>query len=294
MTLKIELIVLCFLHSALVPRRFYVNGTQTAENSSFKCKATDYPFLVLLHSQVPKLYCGGALIEYDTVVTASSCVEKFVNSPEKLEVLFNVSPDFPNGTDRSRADKIFPHPIMDKRLSFHNISVVILERPIIKAKPIRLPRMDPGKTSGICEIALTMAYTYATNMGGFNLDPQLHCLNLPNITEDKCWQIDGKNADAFLCRFPETVQFDKSCRDYLGYPVFCGDTLYGIVSRARNCSFPDVGNYQISVDFVIDFLHQKTAPKRMEKFIEKRKSSCGGKGGGLLIVAVIFSICTFI
>lgn len=276
-----------YIYSVLI-LKISVTATISEKSTSFKCNVSDYPFLVLLKSNNPTSFCGGALIKNDTVLTAPYCTSNFIHSPEKLEVLFNVSKDFPNGTERSRAEKIFLYPNTDK-FPVNNIAVIGLETPIAGGKPIKLPQTNSGNGSEICDRVLTMAYTYETNMESCVLDPQLYCLNLPIVNEDECRQMNRKNTDAFSCRFPGANGSGKSWKDYPGYPVFCGDTFYGVVAKADNFSLSDFANYPIRVDFVIDFLHQRTMRKRVNKFVQRKTNgSCSFFGS---IAVCLFLIC---
>lgn len=269
---------------------FQDDHTKNEGNLSYKCKAEDYPFLVLLRSEHGRT-CGGVLIKYDTVMTASYCVKDFEHNPEKIEVLFNVSTHNPNGTERSSAKKIFVRPNPNKSLYFHNISVIVLGQPIRSGRPIKLPQNSGKNSDKICKNVQTLAYTYETLIGSYTIEPQLYCLDLLIVTEDKCSKIDGKYTDAISCRFLQRTQLDKACRDYLGYPVFCRDTLYGIVANGGNCTSSDVADYRVNVDFVIDLLHKRSKRRRLARFIEKKKSSsCQMERNTIILVLLYCSV----
>ncbi|KAL3276344.1 hypothetical protein HHI36_011726 [Cryptolaemus montrouzieri] len=262
---------------------FVVSVVGVNENNtkaSYKCMSKDFPFLVLLKGTSPSIYCGGALINSETVVTAAHCIENFIKTPEKLQIIFNVSEENAEGTQKSIAANIFRHKKFDRNHFTYNIAIIIMQEPITQGEPIKLPtEKENERITPSCEKLLTMTWPYESKINAegnsvkITLNPQLYCLELPLITKEECSLLGGENLDTFFCTFSEHDAYDHNCGDYSGYPVFCKDTLYGIVSNAYSCGIADVPNFHTKVEYVIDFWHETMAKVKMGRSINIKSTA---------------------
>lgn len=103
----------------------------------------EYPFVVAIldrrvrGSAYHKQFCGGTLIDRNSVLTAAHCVRGV--RPNRLNVTVGRTVlDSKQGTTR-RVVRIFIHPKYDARSLRHDAAVLKLKTPVRKIRPARIP-----------------------------------------------------------------------------------------------------------------------------------------------------------
>ncbi|MET8699606.1 serine protease [Kitasatospora sp. NPDC004723] len=178
-------------------------------------------------------FCGGALLDPGTIVTAAHCVKGV--SADALTVRAG-SLQHASGGVRAKAASVLLHPSYDPATLDYDLALVRLAAPLggsgVAAVP--LPARDSDPAAGGAQVS----GWGATAQDG-PLSASARIAAVPLITRDKCRTEYGPAnvTDRMICAGEDAGGKD-ACQGDSGGPLVAGGVLVGVVSWGLGCGRP--------------------------------------------------------
>lgn len=241
----------------VVPAQAIVGGTVADEG--------EYPWQVAITSgSGSSQYCGGTLVDRDTVVTAAHCMGGLLGIPLVDDILNLVlvsevwvlvgTNHLSSGGEDILATAIYVHPDYD---SDHDLAILQLEREAVLGQPI--PYARPGDEAYYPAGTLATVTGWGhTTQGGSGSDA-LREVQVPVLSDADCQAAYGSSTDPateFCAGYPQGGK--DSCQGDSGGPVVVrkgsGWVLIGAVSWGDGCAQPGKPGVYAEIAALSDFI----------------------------------------
>jgi trypsin len=188
-----------------------------------------YPFMVALTTPEGRQFCGGALTEPRTVVTAAHCVANL--KPRDVRIVAGRTDLADERGTVSKVTDIEVHPDFRAATTGADIAIITTAKSL-PYQPIALPRPDlyEAGTKG------TVLGWGHTSEGG-EPSRQLREADIPIMADEDCAYPEYDPASMFCAGLPEGGV--DACQGDSGGPFVVDGRLAGIVSWGNGCARPD-------------------------------------------------------
>lgn len=251
-------LLLAGILALVVPVQAIVGGSVADEG--------EYPWQVAITSgDGSSQYCGGTLVDRDTVVTAAHCMGGLLGIPLVDDVLGLVltNPVYVQvgtnhldaGGESIQAITISVHPDYD---SDHDVAILQLERQAVLGSPI--PYARPGDEALYAPGTLATVTGWGLTSEGGSGSNELREVQIPILDDAQCAAAYGSSTDAateFCAGYPQGGK--DSCQGDSGGPVVVpdghgGHLLVGIVSWGEGCARAGKPGVYAEVAALADFI----------------------------------------
>ncbi|KAH8723558.1 trypsin-like cysteine/serine peptidase domain-containing protein [Phaeosphaeriaceae sp. PMI808] len=204
--------------------------------------AGDFPFIVSVQ-RGGSHFCGGSLVNANTVVTAAHCAAAVNNSPSGITVrggTLNRS----SGGVVSAASSIKPHPSYSGSPRYYNdIAIIKLSTPIPTSSTISYATLAAAGSDPASGTSAITAGWGVTTEGGSSSPAALRKVTVPIIDRTTCRSMYSatKISDNMVCAGFAAGGKD-SCQGDSGGPLIDASTstLLGVVSWGDGCARPNL------------------------------------------------------
>ncbi|MBY8848231.1 serine protease [Saccharothrix longispora] len=198
-------------------------------------EAPAVPWVVALADRAGTVFCGGALIGRDRVVTAAHCtiertaVTKRDRRPEEVTALVGRA-DLDGGDGHAVAVRaVWRHPDFTDVAAGHDVATLTLAEPV-PVRPVRVADTGPAR-----------ATVYGWGRTGELKAPsrRLRQVEVPIRADAECAaDVPGYRPEGMVCAgYPEGGR--DACEGDSGGPLIVDGALVGVVSFGRGCARPD-------------------------------------------------------
>lgn len=194
----------------------------------------EYPYAVYLANKDGYQFCGGALIDNDSVLTAAHCAEAIPRTD--LAVVAGRGDKDTDAGMRVDVTEVWIHPEFEAPWRGDDVAVLTLDHPV------------PYQAAGIAGSGDAELYepgTTATVVGWGRTaedgprSQTLRAAQLPLVSDAECAEtFSAYEAESMVCAGFEEGGVD-ACQGDSGGPLLVGDRVIGIVSWGRGCARPD-------------------------------------------------------
>lgn len=213
-----------------------------------------YPFVTaLLDKRAPgsaydRQFCGGTLIDRDSVLTAAHCIEGSGAGASNLQITAGRTVlDSSQGQIRnvSRVD-VHPRYSYSSRSQAYDVAVLTLKRPVQGVqtiKPAKAPQdgfESPGRSLTVAGWGNTEAQPASGSGGGQNYPSRMREARVPVVSDSQARRSYPSYASALSVAAGKTGK--DSCQGDSGGPLFAktnnGPVQVGITSYGAGCGAP--------------------------------------------------------
>jgi secreted trypsin-like serine protease len=208
------------------------------------------------------LRCGATVIDENWVMSASHCVDGYVNQPQRFKLkmgVYDYHSDNEPGEQIRTVSQIIMHPQYNQpKQMAHDMSLLRLSSPITYTdhiQPVCLPSNIDDVLVG--NVNLIVTGWGATSEGG-PVSSQLRQVVVPSLTQAMCIQEYGtRNVDT-VTMFCAGREGKDSCQGDSGGPIVVkrGSQWYqvGIVSWGQGCAEAAFAGVYARTDSMCDFV----------------------------------------
>ncbi|KAF2683686.1 trypsin-domain-containing protein [Lentithecium fluviatile CBS 122367] len=230
--------------AAALPQDFtaqIVGGTAAA--------AGEFPYIVSLQTTSGSHFCGGALIDANTVITAGHCAEG--QTASRLRVRAG-SLNYASGGVTALVSKIVIHPNFSG--INYDAAILTLSSSIPTSSTIGYAKLPAAGSDPVAGTTTTVAGWGTTSEGG-SLSSRLLKVSVPVVSRADCRAVYGSQVtDQMWCAGTAAGGKD-SCQGDSGGPIVDGSgTLIGLVSWGDGCAQPGVPGVYARVANFISFI----------------------------------------
>ncbi|VUC23479.1 unnamed protein product [Clonostachys rosea] len=196
--------------------------------------AGDFPFIVSL-SQSGSHFCGGVLVDANTVLTAAHCSVDQSASSVKVRA---GSLKWASGGTQVGVSKITVHPDYDSSTVDNDVAVWKLASPIESGSNIAYATLPASGSDPEAGSTVTVAGWGLTSESGSTLPASLLKVSVPVVSRSTCRSQYGTSAitDNMFCAGVEEGGKDSCSGDSGGPIVDESNTLVGLVSWGQGCA----------------------------------------------------------
>ncbi|CBX98733.1 hypothetical protein IAQ61_007643 [Plenodomus lingam] len=199
-------------------------------------RAGDVPYIVsvALNGQH---WCGGSLLNANTVVTAAHCIEEGATAADYS--IRAGSLDRRSGGVVSQVTRLIPHPEYNTGLTDNDAAIFKLATPVQTSSSITYATLAPAGNDPAPGSTLTVAGW--GDDGNGNAPVRLQKVDVPIVDRDTCRSNYPRNPvseNMFCAGFTQGGR--DSCQGDSGGPIFdTAKTLIGLVSWGGGCALPN-------------------------------------------------------
>lgn len=235
--------------AAAIPQRVETEADKIVGGTA--ASRGEFPFIVSLQTPSGDHFCGGSLLDEQTVITAGHCVEG--QTAEDINIRAGTL-TFASGGSKSAVSDISIHP------KFQDIDFDVAILRLSDAIPssngtigfVTLPEAGSDPSEGE---EITVAGWGTTSEGG-QVSPRLLKVSIPVVSREACQAAysDAEITEQMWCAGTEEGGKD-SCQGDSGGPVVDeSGTLVGLVSWGNGCAQPGVPGVYARVSQFLDFI----------------------------------------
>jgi trypsin len=197
--------------------------------------AGEYPFIVSLQSSSGSHFCGGTLVNGNTVVTAAHC--SVGQSASAVQVRAGSLKRNTGGTV-SRVSRITVHPSYSSSTYSNDVAVWKLSTTIPTSSTVSYASLAASGSDPASGSSASVAGWGTTSSGGSSLPVDLRRVTVPIISRATCQSQYGTSAvtTSMVCAGLNTGGKDSCQGDSGGPLVDSSKTLIGIVSWGNGCA----------------------------------------------------------
>jgi len=185
-------------------------------------------------------FCGGSLINSNTVLTAGHCVNG--RSASAISVVVGTHKLDSSGREgvRRSASNITVHEKYNSRDVDYDIAIIKLEKSLDMSPDcvtaVRLPKQNQEIQPG----SMCYATGWGTTSEGGSTSATLRAVSVPIVTQEECKESYGEEdiTPRMLCAGLKDGGKD-SCQGDSGGPLTCNGVQMGITSWGYGCARPD-------------------------------------------------------
>jgi trypsin len=197
--------------------------------------AGEYPFIVSLQSTSGSHFCGGTLVNGNTVVTAAHC--SVGQSAGSVQIRAGTLTRNAGGTV-ARVSRIVVHPSYSASTYSNDVAVWKLSTTIPTSSTISYASLAASGSDPAAGSAASVAGWGTTSSGGSSLPVELRRVDVPIISRSACQSQYGTSAitSTMVCAGLNTGGKDSCQGDSGGPLVNASKQLIGIVSWGNGCA----------------------------------------------------------
>jgi secreted trypsin-like serine protease len=213
------------------------------------------------------LRCGATIIDPNWIMSASHCVDGYVNSPQRFHLkvgTFDYHSTNEDGEVVTNVTKIVMHPMYGRPKQFsHDMSLLQLSAPLTFTDHIQPVCLPMNEDDLLVEGTPMFCTGWGSTSEGGSVSSQLRQVIVPSLSMDHCTQQYGANEidDTMICAGRRGVD---SCQGDSGGPLVTkhNDTgrwfQAGIVSWGQGCAEDGHAGVYARVSSMCDFVKTTT------------------------------------
>ncbi|XP_036345585.1 trypsin-like [Rhagoletis pomonella] len=202
-----------------------VNGVDTT--------ITAHPYQVSLQTTSASHFCGGSIINENTIVTAAHCLQSYTASQIRVRL---GSTNYKSGGELVAISSFTYHPGYNSKTMVNDVGVLKLATPVAESANIRYVKLAEKTPATGTPAVVT----------GWGTKCYLTCLTLPTVLQEVEVDIVDENVCAsseykYGSEIKETMvcayALNKdACQGDSGGPLVANNELVGVVSWGRGCA----------------------------------------------------------
>ncbi|KAL7946232.1 trypsin-like cysteine/serine peptidase domain-containing protein [Trichoderma barbatum] len=194
----------------------------------------EFPYIVSLSTQGSH-FCGGILLNSNTVLTGAHCSVDFPASQVKVRA---GTITWASGGTQVGVSKIVVHPSYNARTTDFDVAVWKLSSPLAASSTIGYATLPASGSDPAAGSTVTTAGWGTTSSGSSSLPARLNKVSVPVVSRTTCQSEYGRSAITNNMFCAALAQGGKdSCQGDSGGPIVDADgTLLGTVSWGQGCA----------------------------------------------------------
>ncbi|MFE7801215.1 serine protease [Nocardia sp. NPDC057440] len=206
----------------VAPAQAITGGTSVTDNSQF-------PYMVAV--LLPRIMCGGALVDLEHVVTSAACVDGLFPSQVTVHAGSN---RYYTGGVTAKVATISVHPNYNKHTYDSDIAVLTLSSALTAGPsiaPIPIPAADSGYPAAD---TLGVITGFGAVDSAYTLSDYLQQAHIVTYSLPACLTMKPELTSNMMCAGdPESVK--DACPDDSGSPLAVEGVLVGVYSLGSSC-----------------------------------------------------------
>ncbi|XP_065568694.1 trypsin-1-like [Artemia franciscana] len=200
-------------------------------------------------------FCGGSILDADTVLTAAHCTDGQIPSGITVVAGDHVLSTTDGDEQVVGVASISEHPEYNSRTFYNDICVLKLLTSILiggNVQPVGLPFPNAEVDEGV----MATVSGWGTTSAGGSLSDVLLAVNVPVISDADCRGAYGETdvADSMICAGDLANGGIDSCQGDSGGPLYMGSTIIGIVSWGYGCAYAGYPGVYTQVSYYVSFI----------------------------------------
>lgn len=214
----------------------------------------DHPHQVSLQSVYGSHFCGGSIINEDTVVTAAHCVSG--RTPSSLKIRLGSTHHHQNG-DVVEVRALKMHEQYNPYTFTNDVAVIKLSHPVRESSKVKFIKL--AKITPLSGAKAQVTGWGAQSQGSPNLPETLQEVDVSILRWKKCgsdnYEYGQQVQKSMVCAYAD---YKDACQGDSGGPLVSGNRLVGIVSWGYGCAQPGYPGVYSDVPVTRDWI-EKTA-----------------------------------
>ncbi|KAM5349925.1 hypothetical protein ACJ41O_006430 [Fusarium nematophilum] len=214
----------------------------------------DFPFIVSLSRTGGSHFCGGTLLNADTVLTAAHCSTG--QTASRVQVRAGSLKRNTGGT-LVGVSQIIIHPSYSSSTINNDVAIWRLSTPISTGSSVSYARLPAQGSDPVAGSLATVAGWGTTSEGGTSSPVDLRKVTVPIVSRATCRAQYGTSriTNNMFCAGLEQGGKD-SCQGDSGGPIIddATGTLIGVVSWGEGCAQPDFSGVYARVGSLLPFI----------------------------------------